>query len=249
MGSEHSAPSTMSSVVPSAVPMTSMTDDRPVKLLNCRMRHRNLQYVDGITYDSIPFDPSGSCGPGGVYWTRLKHIRNFLDFGTIVADVKPLGRIYTDPAGQKWKSEGVELTNFRHICTLSIWTDEERSRLAKCEPLILVPGFVQTKKSCLETVTKSGMMLQFVRKEFRTPAVCMAAVQENGFALKYVPNRTHSLCFSAVHNEGFAILFVPVHMRVKNICDRAIYRNPTAKCIIDTKRVSIDETQTAVSNP
>jgi hypothetical protein len=48
-----------------------------------------------------------------------------------------------------------------------------------------------------------------------TEAEAIAAVERNGFALRFVPEalRTAELCLAAVEQDGGAILFVPAELQ------------------------------------
>jgi hypothetical protein len=55
----------------------------------------------------------------------------------------------------------------------------------------------------------------FVPRELRSEAVCLAAVKEDGFALRYVPEelKSEELCLAAVRQNGDALQFVPMELR------------------------------------
>ena len=44
---------------------------------------------------------------------------------------------------------------------------------------------VQTPENCLAAVQNDGYALQFVKEQ--TPEICLAAVKQNGLALQFVP--------------------------------------------------------------
>jgi hypothetical protein len=57
-----------------------------------------------------------------------------------------------------------------------------------------------TEALCLAAVQKNGIALKYVPEEFKTEALCLAAVQQNGSALEYVPEalKTEALCIEAM---------------------------------------------------
>ena len=57
------------------------------KILKNDLCHHNFQYVEGENIDTIKFNPSGSCSPGGLYFTNLKNIYYFLNYGKKVCQV------------------------------------------------------------------------------------------------------------------------------------------------------------------
>ncbi|MGB9697736.1 MAG: hypothetical protein ACPL2D_10710, partial [Ignavibacteria bacterium] len=71
--------------------------------------HHGLVYKDGYNEDILPFNPSGSCEPGGIYFAS-EDIFAFLDFGTEIYEVEPIGEIYENPGEpKKYKARAVNL--------------------------------------------------------------------------------------------------------------------------------------------
>jgi len=87
------------------------------KILNEKENHRGLQYYDGLNIDILPFDPSGSCEPGGIYFSR-KDILAFIDYGPWIREVTlpPDAQVYKDHDDiEKWKADKVILGKRRRI--------------------------------------------------------------------------------------------------------------------------------------
>jgi len=81
------------------------------KVTNQEEKHHGLQHHDGLVIDPIPFNPSGSCAPGGIYYADEDHICEFLGYGPWVREVivPDDARTYADPEGNKFKSDRVIL--------------------------------------------------------------------------------------------------------------------------------------------
>lgn len=77
------------------------------KIFNREELHNNLQYHDGINEDIIPFNPKGTCEPGGMYYSR-EDILEFIHYGCWIREVVLLddSKIYKDPDEfiEKWKT-------------------------------------------------------------------------------------------------------------------------------------------------
>lgn len=58
----------------------------------------------------------------------------------------------------------------------------------------------------LAAVNKEGYNLRFVIEQ--TPDICLAAVNEYGEALKYVKDQTPEICLAAVRHNGYALQYV-----------------------------------------
>jgi hypothetical protein len=41
------------------------------KLLSQDLAHYDFQYQEGLNVDTLPFDASGACRPGGLYYTEF----------------------------------------------------------------------------------------------------------------------------------------------------------------------------------
>ena len=71
-------------------------------------------------------------------------------------------------------------------------------------------GKARTKEFWLNEVSYHGLALQFVDAENQTPEICLAAVKQNGLALKYVEKQTHEICLEALKQNYNASWYVKV---------------------------------------
>jgi len=88
------------------------------KILNEEETHHGLKYHDGLNVDPLPFNPSGDCEPGGIYFAR-EDILAFLNSDSVwirkvtVPEGEP---IYENPGSpKKWKAKRVILGPRRRI--------------------------------------------------------------------------------------------------------------------------------------
>ena len=144
-----------------------------VKILNANMKHVDFVYQEGLNIDKLPFNPSGTCKSGGLYYTNLENMAKFIEYGTQIADVivPADAQVYADPKGDKWKADKIILQNIRPLKDHPIWND---------------------KTFCLAAIKQHSYALQHVREQ--TPEICLAAVQKNGRALHYVREQTPEIC-------------------------------------------------------
>src|ERR1039458_6200474 len=63
--------------------------------------HHNLQLQDGLNIDPVPFDETGDCCPGGIYFSDAQHVLSFLGAGH-----RWLRRCTVPPAAQMVKNPG-----------------------------------------------------------------------------------------------------------------------------------------------
>ena len=87
------------------------------KITNEEENHNWLQYSDGLITDPLPFNPSGDCTPGGIYFAA-EDILAFLDYGPWIRKVTiPEGEeIYENPGKpKKYKAHRIILGPRRRI--------------------------------------------------------------------------------------------------------------------------------------
>ena len=88
------------------------------KILNENECHNKFQFQDGLNIDSIPFNPKGTCEPGGIYFAR-EDIFAFLGYGPWIRTVTlpEDAQIYKDPEENpsKWKADKIILGQKRRI--------------------------------------------------------------------------------------------------------------------------------------
>jgi hypothetical protein len=52
-----------------------------VKLTNETECHNGFQFKTGLNEDTIPFNPTGECEPGGIYFTDIGNMPEWLEYG------------------------------------------------------------------------------------------------------------------------------------------------------------------------
>lgn len=71
-------------------------------------------------------------------------------------------------------------------------------------------------------------MLRYVKDEFKTPKVCLAAVISNEHAIRFVPEQTDELCYAAVispENYGHALHWIK--NKTPLLCRKAVEMSGT----------------------
>ena len=83
---------------------------------------------------------------------------------------------------------------------------------------------ITTEEQALAAVQNEGWALKYVPEELMTAELCHAAVQNYGSALKYVPEelKTAELCLMAVQYDGLMLGFVPKALKTADLCLTAI---------------------------
>jgi hypothetical protein len=84
------------------------------KILVPDQNHKGFQYVDGLNILDKTFQETGSCVPGGLYYTDKDNLHNFYDYGVWIRRVKipDYAKSVEDPdktRGRKWRSDKIIL--------------------------------------------------------------------------------------------------------------------------------------------
>ncbi len=173
-------------------------DKQFMKILRNDMTHYNFTYKEGLNEDILPFNPSGSCEPGGLYFTTIDHIHEFFDCGDHIAFITlcPDAVFYIDPEGNKFKTDKF------NIDKIMLFSD--------CDNYYEI---------CCNAVTHNGMFLHYVSYKHRTHDICLIAIKQDFRALEYVlkEHKTLELCTLAVKEYSAVLIFVPDHIK-KIIC-------------------------------
>jgi len=77
--------------------------------------HHGLIYKEGLNVDPKPFNPTGTCKPGGIYFAQ-EDILAFVEYGTELYEVDPVGEIYKELIKpRKFKAHAVKLKHIGKI--------------------------------------------------------------------------------------------------------------------------------------
>ena len=155
------------------------------KVVRDDLTHHGFTYKLGLNVDTLYFNPSGSCRPGGLYFTDIDNLGTFFDFGNLIAFIKiPIdAQVYSEPCGSKWKANRIIIEKF-----------------------VTIDSYWHNYKFCIKAVKHDGFALQYVKNQ--SPEILMEAVKHDGFALQYVKNQSPEILMEAVKHDGFALQYV-----------------------------------------
>ena len=87
----------------------------------------------------------------------------------------------------------------------------------------------RTPERCLAAVKQDGRALRFVHKKYKTYEVCLEAIK-NGGALSLVPREllTAEFCLEAVKHNGIALKSIPFNLITSKMCLVAVKQNGRA---------------------
>jgi ankyrin repeat protein len=92
------------------------------KITNTEENHNGFQYVDGLNILDKEFEEEGSCVPGGLYFTDVEHIFEFLDYGIHLREIilpfnDPNFKCVKDEAN-KWRANMIILGKKYDLCSV-----------------------------------------------------------------------------------------------------------------------------------
>lgn len=170
--------------------------------------HRGFQYKTGVNIDHLPFNPTGECSAGGLYFTEVDKLSMWITLNsTYIRRVEIMNdsRIYIED--NKFKADKFILGERILLKDLELWNDA-----AYCLAAVEKNGYAieyvinQTTELCLAAVKQNGYALQHVKEQ--TKDICLAAVKQNGFALQYVITQTQEIYLAALKSDPFALKYV-----------------------------------------
>ncbi len=202
-----------------------LPERRFFKLTNLTERHNSLQYITGLNTDRLPFNPTGECSPGGLYFfdeTQLKYFFRYTggDIVHIREVTFPLDtRIYCEKG--KYKCDKFVLGERKKFYFDEYVSKDSVLAAIQQDGRVLRYVKVQTPELCLAAVQQYGWALEYVKVQ--TPEICLAAVQQRGWALEYVKVQTEEICLAAVKKNGRALKYVKE--QTTEICLAAVQQN------------------------
>lgn len=85
---------------------------------------------------------------------------------------------------------------------------EECIKLLAKDGLLIRNIEVQTEDMCIAAVRQNGLALKFIKNRYKTPKICVIAVGQNGLALKHANKQDEKICVTAVKQNPMAMEYV-----------------------------------------
>lgn len=199
-----------------------------IKFINKNLEHRGLTYKLGLNVDPVPFNGSGMCMPGGIYFTEFKNWNLWSRFGNnaAIVTIPSDARVYREPCGLKLKADKIEIVKM-----FDRSGDKNQAVWEKNFASFVSDDAGPTMSDA--TLASYGNLLQHVSPANRTAELCLAAVTQNGFALRYVIDQTPEICLAAVTRSGMALIHVID--QTPEICLAAVANKGSALYHVKTK--------------
>lgn len=178
-----------------------------IKIINHNFINHDFEYKPGLNQDILPFNPQGSCQPGGLYFCEFKYALNYQSCGNLISHIIIPGdaRIYCET--NKYKTNKLIILNLYKFWDHPFWSFNKI-----CLESVKINGFSllyiksQTPEICLVAVKFCGLLLKYVLDQ--TPEICEAAIRQNPLAIRFVKNQTPYICCLAIQQNGLAYKYI-----------------------------------------
>lgn len=199
------------------------------KSMNDDYIHYGFEYKLGLNIDTKPFNPSGECLEGGLYFCDKSTFHLFWqNYGTTVAIVKipDDARVYVEQ--HKFKSDKLIITEFLDFADIadSYWLE---LLFDKKQSAALQYVEDQTDDICVRAITQDAGAIRFVRDQ--TEDLCMLAVQKNGLAVRHIRSPSTNVSYHAAKQNGDALEHIK--NQTHDICAAALMHGFTLGFVID----------------
>ena len=199
------------------------------KVLTTDCKHYDFTYQHGLNVDHIPFNPTGICSLGGLYFTEVDKVSYWIDrFKSVYiakVTIPSNASVYVEKDKFKADQFVLDLDNKVLIKDFYMWENEEfcKNSVSQADTYNLVFVRNQPDEICKLAVKHDYRALEYVINQ--TDEICKIAVSNHGFALEFVKDQTDDICKMAVKN-GYGLEFVKV--QTDEICKMAVSKNGRA---------------------
>lgn len=195
-------------------------DTKFFRLTNEKESHNGFQYKSGLNEDTIPFNPSGTCSRGGLYFfadyqvhTYKKYVTDAYYIREVTFDGLEDVLIYDE--GDKLKANKFNLGErelFKDALKLIKHTPDNIKEFIKLNPESV--KYVTNNLSYDSIISilnnKNIAGLKYIKPDMITMSICYTAILNNGLSLEYVPEEFHTydICYLACKINGLSLQFV-----------------------------------------
>ena len=173
------------------------------KVLADDLIHHGYKYKLGLNIDILPFNAKDSCGPGGLYYTTEENVLLFSEYGSLIAEVEPMGQIYEGPEGGKWKTDQLYVKSIVPITTwLSSKSRKFQYSMVKQDPNNIRYIIDPAEGVQLVAVKIYGNSIQYIKDP--SEKVQLAAIN-NGADPFYIKNPSETVQLAIVKRRGYYI--------------------------------------------
>lgn len=191
-----------------------------VKLTNKSEIHHSFKFKSGLNIDAKPFNPTGQCRAGGIYFTNIEYLGMWLEYNKNImfycryVTLPDDAIIYEE--NKAFKADKLILSDRIEIGSLEVWYDEIFCLKSIENKLYALKYFqIQTPAICLSIISKYPDYLKKVK--IQSKDICQMAVGLNGLLLEFVKVQDYDICLIAIKQNAKAIKYINEHFLTKEI--------------------------------
>ena len=220
------------------------------KILHSNMKHYGYRWRLGVNVDPLPWNPKGSCEPGGLYFTTF---RNLGQYSQSPYDENLIGRITVDDdepvwqEHQKWKAHRVTLSdvvavrdlpdreyyhyisqNFYGVKSSCMYNkdthDELWNDLLRRNPSIM--HYIRPKdwRMCFANVGLTKPQDEYDPSVKEDKEELLRAVHQNPWIVKFLPRIDAEMAMTAVRCHGETLKYIAPELQTEKMCIVAVSR-------------------------
>ena len=208
------------------------------KFLNDNLNHRGFIYAEGLNIDTEPFNPTGICSIGGLYFCEEAECWQYCtDYGTkrALIEIPNDARVYVEQS--KFKADKIFITEIKEFDDIDdvFWIDILPKN---AEVLKYIKN--QTEELCILAVKKLGCAFKYVNEQFRTEDMCILAIKHNGWTFEYMKEyQTERICRLAVQRNNKALEYVNEEFKTNELCVLAVNQRGLSLEFIDNQTLEL----------
>lgn len=87
------------------------------KVMSINFNQKGYQYHEGLNILDKPFESTGSCVPGGLYFTNIENIFKFINYGVylVKVTVPEDAQMVKDPNNDKWRADKIIISDKKDL--------------------------------------------------------------------------------------------------------------------------------------
>src|SRR5579872_719222 len=190
---------------------------RFVKLTNITENHNRLQYKDGLIVDPIPFDPTGACKRGGIYFVEESEAHKWLSYNG--EPIYYMRKVSIPDTAKVYIEDGKFKTDKLILGSKSSINNE------------MYLQFIEYSLKYIHIYT----IFKFIPTQCMNKALCFEIVKRYNdypYLLTYIPHNVidKELCLEIIRRYGShddVLCYVPLSIIDKELCLEAVNRNWT----------------------
>lgn len=195
-----------------------------VKLTNATEIHNKYLFGDGLNIDFVPFNPTGECEPGGIYFIIASEIKKWIYYNqeTMIHIRKVVipnnAKIYVEDG--KFKADKIVLGP-KELITTDMYKESFYYNIVyDSSALRHIPVHAIDKDMCLRSIRKSVTSLRFIPAHILDKEICIEAIKRDHRIITYIMN--HNIWIEATKKDYNVTSCISHSLMNTELCNEVI---------------------------